>query len=76
MLSSLTSLILVVTYLRLVVNWGFAFREAGLSQILFLVLFSYAFFYPGFTGLIITIGCILTLFILMQITGKIRWAKA
>jgi inner membrane protein involved in colicin E2 resistance len=75
-LSSFTSLILVVTYLRLVVNWSFAFREAGLSQILFLVLFSYAFFYPGFTGLIITIGCIVTLFILMQITGKVRWGAA
>jgi hypothetical protein len=75
-LSSFTSLILVVTYLRLVVNWSFAFREAGLAQILFLVLFSYAFFYPGFTGLIITIGCIVTLFILMQITGKVKWGTA
>lgn len=75
-LSSFTSIILVVTYLRLVVNWRFAFREAGLSQILFLVLFSYAFFYPGFTGLIITIGCIVTLFILMQITGKVKWGAA
>jgi hypothetical protein len=37
-------------------------------------LFSYAFFFEGFTGLAITIGAILTLFITMQMTARVRWA--
>jgi hypothetical protein len=37
-------------------------------------MFSYAFFFKGFTGLAITVGSILTLFVVMQITGRVRWA--
>jgi hypothetical protein len=37
------------------------------------VLFSYAFFFEGFTGLAVTIGAILTLFVVMQMTGRVRW---
>ena len=70
---SLISISLVVSYLRLVVGIRFAAVEAGLAQFVFLVLFSYAFFYKGFTGLAITIGSILTLFVVMQMTGRIRW---
>jgi hypothetical protein len=69
------SVFLVVSYLRLVVGIGFASREAALAQIIYLVLFSYAFFIKGFTGLAITIGSILTLFLVMQITGRLRWAE-
>jgi hypothetical protein len=69
------SVALVVSYLRLVVGIGFASREAALAQIVYLVLFSYAFFLKGFTGLAITIGSILTLFVVMQITGRVRWAE-
>jgi len=39
------------------------------------VLFSYAFFFKGYTGLAFTIGSILTLFVVMQMTGRIRWAE-
>jgi hypothetical protein len=39
------------------------------------VLFSYAFFFKGFTGLAITIGSIVTLFVVMQLTGRIRWEE-
>ena len=74
-LSSLVSVALVVSYLRLVVGIGFASREAALAQIVYLVLFSYAFFLKGFTGLAITIGSILTLFVVMQVTGRVRWAE-
>jgi inner membrane protein involved in colicin E2 resistance len=73
--ASAVSVFLVVTYLRLVVGIPFAFREAALGQLLFLVLFSYAFFFEGFTGLAITIGSIVTLFVTMQMTGRIRWAE-
>jgi len=38
-------------------------------------LFSYAFFLKGFTVLAITIGSILTLFVGMQVTGRMRWAE-
>jgi len=55
------------------VNLRFAVVEAGLSQLIYLVLFSYAFFFEGFTGLAITIGAILTLFVVMQMTGRIQW---
>jgi len=70
---SFVSTFLVVTYARLVVGMRFAALEAGLAQLIYLVLFSYAFFFKGFTGLSITIGSILTLFVVMQMTGRIRW---
>jgi inner membrane protein involved in colicin E2 resistance len=74
-ISALVSVFLVVSYLRLVVGIGFASREAALAQIIYLVLFSYAFFLKGFTGLAITIGSILTLFVVMQVTGHVRWGE-
>ena len=73
-ISSAASVFLVVSYLRLVVGMRFASREAALAQFIYLVMFSYAFFLKGFTGLAITIGSVLTLFVVMQITGRIRWA--
>jgi hypothetical protein len=39
-------------------------------------MFSYAFFFEGYTGLTITGGAVLTLFVLMQVTGRIDWATA
>jgi inner membrane protein involved in colicin E2 resistance len=72
---SAVSIFLVVSYLRLVVGTRFATREAALAQFIYLVAFSYAFFLKGFTGLAITIGSIITLFVVMQATGKIRWKE-
>jgi inner membrane protein involved in colicin E2 resistance len=72
---SLVSVFLVVSYLRLVVNMRFALVEAAGTQFVFLILFSYAFFFQGFTGLAITIGAIITLFVVMQVTGKVNWGK-
>jgi inner membrane protein involved in colicin E2 resistance len=71
---SVVSIFLVTSYLRLVVGPKFAFVEAGLAQFVYLVLFSYAFFFKGFTGLSITIGAIVTLFVVMQLTAKIKWS--
>ena len=51
----------------------FAVARAGLAQLVFLVLFSYAFFFEGYTGLTVTIGAVLTLFILMQTTARVDW---
>src|SRR5882762_3181419 len=72
---SAVSVFLVVSYLRLVVGTRFATREAALAQFIYLVAFSYAFFLKGFTGLAVTIGSIITLFVVMQATGKIRWKR-
>ncbi len=74
-ISSVVSLLLVTSYLRLVVGLRFAAVEAGASQLLYLVLFSYAFFFKGYTGLTVTIGAILTLFAAMQVTGRIDWRE-
>jgi inner membrane protein involved in colicin E2 resistance len=74
-LASVVSVVLVVTYLRIVVGTRFALREAALAQTIYLVLFSFAFFFRGYTGLSITVGAILTLFVAMQMTGKVRWAE-
>lgn len=73
--SSAVSILLMATYMRLVVNWRFALVDAGLAQLIYLVLFSYAFFFEGFTGLTVTIGAVLTLFVVMQMTGRIRWGE-
>ncbi len=72
-ISSAVSITLVVTYMRLVVSNRFAFVEIAISQLVYLVLFSYTFFVEGFTGLSITILCIITLFVVMQFTGKVDW---
>jgi len=74
-ISAAVSVFLVVSYLRLVVGLRFASREAALAQFIYLVMFSYAFFLQGFTGLAITIGSVLTLFVVMQVTGRVRWAE-
>jgi len=72
---SLVSIFLVVSYMRLVVGGRFAFIEIALSQLVYLVLFSYTFFFTGYTGLTITVMCICTLFVVMQFTGKVDWEQ-
>ena len=69
------SLALTLSYLRLVCGLRRALRYAGSAQLAFLVLFSYAFFFEGLTGLAITVGAIVTLFTLMQLTAKVDWNR-
>jgi len=73
LICSLVSIALVVSYLRLAVGNRFAFVEAGILQFVYLVLFSYTFFFERFTGLAVTILCVLTLFVVMQFTGRVDW---
>jgi len=75
LIASVVSIALVVSYLRLVVGIRFAALEAGTAQLIYLVLFSYAFFWKGFTGLAITVISIVTLLVVMQATGRIRWSE-
>jgi hypothetical protein len=72
-LSAAVSLALVISYLRAVTGLRHALIWAGSAQAVFLVLFSYAFFFEGFTGLAITVGAIVTLFVLMQMTAHVSW---
>ena len=72
-IAAVTSVALVNGYLMVVVGKNRALIEIALSQILFLVLFSYSFFVTGFTGLAITIGSVLTLAYFMIKTAHVDW---
>ena len=74
-LSSIVSVVLVVTYLRLVIAARFAFVEAALAQLVCFVGFSLAHFWSGFNGLTVTILSIVTLFLVMQWTWEVRWSE-
>ena len=71
--SSVTSVVLVVSYLRLVISNRFAFGPVAMAQLIYLVAFGLAHFFSGLTGLAITVLGIVTLFGLMQLTGRIDW---
>jgi hypothetical protein len=72
LVASEISILLVVSYARLFVGWRFALREMGLAQLIYLVLFSFSFFWQGFTGLAITVGAVVSLFVMMQVTGRAK----
>ena len=71
-IASVVSLGLVSGYLLLAKGIRFA-RLAALAQFAYMVLFSYSFFFDGYTGLAITIGAIVTLAILMAATARVNW---
>jgi inner membrane protein involved in colicin E2 resistance len=73
-ISSVVAIVLVVSYLRLVVSSRFAFVEAAGAQLVYLIGFSLAHFWDGFTGLTVTVLSVVTLFLVMQLTGRIRWS--
>jgi hypothetical protein len=50
-------------------------KPALAAQAIYLLAFSAAFFFEGFTGLAVTIGAIITLFVLMQLTARLNWAE-
>jgi hypothetical protein len=74
-IAAVVSLGLTISYLRIIFGSKFAFSSAGMAQLIYLILFSYAFFFKGLTGLAVTVGAILTLFVMMQITAKINWTE-
>jgi inner membrane protein involved in colicin E2 resistance len=74
-LASGVSVFLVVSYLGLVVSPRFAYVEAALAQLVYLVGFALAHFWDGYTGLTTTVLAVLTLYMLMQLTGKVRWSE-
>ncbi|MEI8084261.1 MAG: inner membrane CreD family protein [Actinomycetes bacterium] len=72
-IAAATSVALVLGYLLVVVGKSRALLEIALSQLVFLVLFSYSFFFTGFTGLAITVGAVLTLAFFMAKTARVDW---
>ncbi|WP_027184241.1 inner membrane CreD family protein [Desulfovibrio inopinatus] len=72
-ISSAVSMLLVMSYTRLLVSTPRGLMEIGLAQLVYLIFFSYSFFYKGYTGLIITILAIVSLFVVMQVTAKMNW---
>jgi hypothetical protein len=74
-IAAATSVFLVVSYLRLVAGLRVAVLQAGVAQFIFLVLFSYAFFFEGYAGLTVAVGAVVTLFVLMQLTGRVNWGE-
>ena len=75
--ASLVSCFLTFSYLGRVKDQKYALVATSL-QLLYLVAFSWSFFYQtdsglGITGLIVTIVSVLTLFALMQLTAKLDW---
>jgi hypothetical protein len=72
-IGALASVGLVVGYLRVVVGKSRALAEIAVSQFLFLVLFSYSFFFEGITGLAVTVGAVLTLAYFMVKTAHLDW---
>lgn len=73
--SSVVSLGLVISYLRIVQGAKVAVFQAGGAQLVFLVGFSLAFFHEGQTGLTVAIGSVVTLFVLMQLTARVKWSE-
>lgn len=66
------SLALVTGYLWGVAGPAFA-RLSAVAHVAYMVLFSYSFFYPGLTGITITVGAIVTLALLMAFTTRVNW---
>ncbi|MDP2182008.1 MAG: inner membrane CreD family protein [Actinomycetota bacterium] len=72
-IGSVVSVALCMGYLRLFVKDARALGELAASQLIFLVLFSFTFFFEGLTGLAITIGSVITLGYFMARTGGLDW---
>ena len=72
--SAITSVFMVTSYLSAALGKQFPWKVAGAGQLLFLVLFSYSFFFTGITGLTVAIGSVATLGVLMRVTAAVDWS--
>ena len=75
-ISTAISLFLTMSYLRLFTSKAMAYVYAPMTQFVYLIIFSFSFFLKGMTGFIVTIFAVLTLYLLMQLTGKLNWDNA
>ncbi|HUU11726.1 MAG TPA: inner membrane CreD family protein [Phycisphaerae bacterium] len=67
------SVFLVVNYMRMVAGVKFAVVYVGVAQLVYLIGFSYAFFWPDNTGLTVVIVAVITLAVLMVATARVAW---
>ena len=72
LLASLVSVFLVVSPAR-GRRHSLRDREGRPGTVRLPQVFSYAFFFEGYTGLTVTVGAILTLFVMMQATARVDW---
>ncbi|MEM1094006.1 MAG: inner membrane CreD family protein [Bacteroidota bacterium] len=72
-ISAVVSMGLVISYMRRVTTPRFALVETGVTQFIYLVLFSCSFFLEGYTGLAVTVLSVITLFLAMQLTSHVDW---
>jgi hypothetical protein len=73
-IAAVVSLLLVCGYI-FAVGGKKMLMVAVPAQFAYMVLFSYSFFFDGMTGLMITIGAIITLALLMTFTARVNWAE-
>jgi hypothetical protein len=75
-IAALVSVVMCTGYLSLFVHDRRALVELTVSQLVFLVLFSFTFFFEGLTGLAIAVGSVITLGYFMARTGHVDWESA
>ncbi|QIF05612.1 inner membrane CreD family protein [Roseimicrobium sp. ORNL1] len=73
-IAALISLVMVSGYLHAVAGKSISII-AVTAQFAYMVLFSYSFFFDGFTGLTLTITAVATLALLMIATAKVNWEE-
>jgi inner membrane protein involved in colicin E2 resistance len=74
-IASVVSIILTSSYLRIFTPAKFALVYSPLAQLVYLIVFSFSFFFKGTSGIIVTIASVITLFVLMQLTGRLDWEE-
>ena len=78
-IAAVISCLLTFSFLVRIHRWRYSLIATSL-QFLYLIILSWSFFFKtseglGITGLIVTVVSVITLFILMRLTGKINWDK-
>ena len=73
-ISALVTLLLVNLYLKGALKGNFPIVMVFLAQLVYLILFSYSFFFKGITGLSVAIVSVITLAILMRLTINVNWS--
>jgi len=73
LIAGAVSVVLVVTYLARAAGAAGLLLPAAGAQVVYLLMFSYAFFFEGYSGLTVTVGSVLTLFVVMQATARLDW---
>lgn len=72
LLAAIVSMLMVSGYLHIIVGKRLSI-PASAAQFVYLILFSYSFFFDGLTGLTLTIIGITSLAILMYVTARVNW---